>query len=710
MKRLFSLGLFVFLVFAENKLVASDTLVLQNPLGIKKIKAHVTFYCDTFENKNIEDMLGTEFKKVNTTEDYFNFGFQHHPFWFKLVLKNTSPVPIQQYLEINRSYFPKVDLYELDEGGDMRIWKSGSSVKFKDRPVNFNTVAFDISINPSETKTYYLNIQTKGLALVFRPQLFEQQKLFKSNWSLNLYYGCYFGVLLIVIINCLFLYFVERRNEFLYYLAMVLSALIVNSFYSGYLLRAIQNFPFLQDHYRIFALSAFTATIFGSLFSISFLNIRATMKRWYKVLLTFIILAVLLFIATVILPYHFVTKAAFFITVTCSFFVTVIAVSVYRKGEKTARFFVIGYLLLCLGILFYGLRVYNVIPENNFTLHAFEFGTMLEMIFLFLALSDKQDVLKRKYEAAQKITIDSTTKSNEALRSLVHEQSDVLSHTEVQLAQQDVKVRNLEGTISELGNFKSQQQVSHFLNEMIYDNLKLRIDKVEDVLKSFTNSFSYFKSKSETGNGFIFGATVNGTSYFIVGENDLDSHVSSTMNLVTRSYFYNIILGNPNISPNEILSRINYYYKSKIQANDLEAQIAVRLGIIKIRGTVFEFSSAGQLLYIVNDQKVERLGDDNIVLGNDNLSKDFNFLNHTLHLEALHGSYFYLVAWSMLQERGGFSNEIFGDQRMSDLLKNMYGMEANDQKNRISELFSNWLLQGEMAQKSDWFVLGFELK
>lgn len=710
MKKILRYSLFVFTLCAINQSFAADTLVLQNELGIKKIKPYFTFFCDTFATKTIEDILETEFQTAKTLEDYFNFGFQHRPFWFKFVLKNKGPVPIQQYLEINRAYFPNVDLYEINESGDLKIWRSGSAVKFKDRPVNFNTVAFDISINPSETKTYFLHIQTKGLTLVFRPQLFEQQKLFKSNWSLNLYYGCYFGVIMIVIINCLFLYFVERRSEFLYYLAMVFSALIVNSFYSGYLLRVIQDLPFLRDHYRIFALSAFSATISGSLFAISFLNIRTTLKKWYYILLGFIILSVLLFIAAIIFPYHYVTKASFLITVICSFVVTVSAIVVYRKGEKTARFFVVGYFLLCLGILLYGLRVYNVVPETNFTLHAFELGTMLEMIFLFLALSDKQNVLKRKYESVQRITIDNSEKSNEALRNLVHEQSGALSHTEVQLAKQGVKVKALEGTIAELENFKDQQVISHLLNQMIYDNLKLRMDKVDEVLKSFAKSFSYFKSKSETGNGFVFAATVNGTTYFIVGENDLDFHVSSSMNLLTRAYFYNAISNNPNISPAEILTHLNYYYKSKLQANDFEEKITIRLGIIKIRGSLFEFSSAGQLLYIVSDQKVERYGDENIVLGNDNLSKDYNFLNHTLHLESYHNAYFYLVAWGMLQERGGFTNEIFGDQRMSDLLKNMYGMDEGEQKNRIAQIFSNWLLQAETTQKSDWFVLGFESK
>jgi two-component system, sensor histidine kinase LadS len=701
--------LFLFFFIATFKIFASDTLVLFNELGIKKIKNHMSYYCDSSGNKTIEDMLSTQFQSVNDELDYFTFSFQHKPFWFKINIKNAGVVPIHQYLEINRSYFPVVDLYEIDADGDMVHVKSGSSIPFKDRPVNFNTVAFNIKLNPTETKSYYLNIHTKGLTLVFRPQLYEDQKLFKSNWSLNLYYGSYFGVLLIVIINALFLYFVERRLEFLFYFLMVFSALVVNSFYSGYIFRIIQYFPFIDAHYKIFGIGAFLATGSGCLFTINFLSIKEKLPKWHKTLRIVAIVSFLLIILTLFVPFHYVTRLSFYLSAITSFLVSAVAFVLYRGGEKTARFFVIGYFMLCIGIVLYGLRVYNLVPENNFTIHTFEFGTMLEMIFLFLALSDKQNLLKKKYEAVQRQKQASSEESNLALVSLVNEQTDILSQTEMQIAEQNVRVKELETKLLESHKFDSQKSVSMLLNQMIYKYLKFRMDKVEEVLKSFSKSFSYFKSQFEIGNSFTFGVTLNETTYFIIGENDLDSHVAPTLNLLTRAFFYNAIMENSNVSPNEILKRLNYYFKSQMQQGDLDEEIGIRLGILKINDDKLEFSSAGQYMFLVKNSEVEIFGDVQIVLGNSQLPKDYNFINNTFSIESLKHSYVYLVGWGLVHERGGFSNDIYSEERMSELLKNMYGMNPEDQKNRIGQIFSNWLLQAESVQKNDWLLLGFEL-
>jgi two-component system, sensor histidine kinase LadS len=700
--------LFCFITFTSN-LFASDTLVLFNELGIKKIKNHMSFYCDSSGNKTIEDMLTTKFKKVNDELDYFTFSFQHKPFWFKINIKNAGVVPIQQYLEINRSYFPVVDLYEIDADGDMVHVKSGSRIPFRERPVNFNTVAFNIKLNPTETKSYYLNIHTKGLTLVFRPQLYEHQKLFKSNWSLNLYYGSYFGVLLIVIINALFLYFVERRPEFLYYFLMVFSALVVNSFYSGYILRVIQDFPFVEAHYKIFGIGAFLATASGCLFTMYFLNLKEKLPKWNK---TFIIISIISFFFIILIlfvPFYFVTRLSFYITALTSFLVSAVSFVLYRQGEKTARFFVIGYFMLCAGIILYGLRVYNLVPENNFTIHTFEFGTMLEMIFLFLALSDKQNLLKKKYEAVQRQKLASNEESNLALVNLVHDQTGILTQSEMQIAEQSIKVKQLENKISEYEHFEGDVNMNVLLNKMIYSNLKLRLDRTSTLLKSFSKSFTYYKSKSEAGNAFVFSTATSKATYIIVGENELSKNVSPIFNIVTRAYFSNTVINDFNASPSEVLRQLNYYFKEQMQEADVEESLELRLGVVKICSQYIEFASAGQLLFLVNKSEVEVFGDDTILLGNNELSRDYNFNTNKIDISTNNGAFIYLAGWGLLNAVGGFSKDAFGNQRMMELFKNLCALNPEDQKQRINDIFGNWLMQGGTNQTNDWCVIGFEL-
>jgi two-component system, sensor histidine kinase LadS len=700
--------LILFFTILSGQLFAEDTLVLYNDKGIKKIKQYMTFYCDTFDNKTIEEILKVPFYKASDKEDYFNFNFQDKPFWFKVCIKNASAIPINQYLEINRAYFPVADLYEFDGDGNLSIVKSGSSIKFKNRPVNFNTLTFDLRINPSETKVLYLQLKTKGLTLVFRPQLYEPQKLFKSNWSLNLYYGSYFGVLMIVLINSLFLFYVEKRIEFMYYFGMVFSAMIVNAFYSGYLLRVIQNFPLIEAHYKIYGLGAFLASFAGTLFTVKFLNLKEVLPKFYKFLMFTVVFSAIMFIATLFVPYKYVTKFSFFYTVIVSFLASCSAILAYRKGDKTARFFMVGYLLLCLGIALYGMRVYNVIPENNFTIHTFELGSMLEMIFLFLALSDKQNVLKKRYETVQEERNASNEQSNEALRNLVHEQTDILTEAETRISQQNLKTKQLESELANLAKLQESAKANNLLNRMIYANLKNWLNKLDRLLSKHNRAFYYYKSHSDYGNAFVFGTEVHDNIYIICAENDLDVAISSTLNTVTRSFFYNIILEKSNISPADVLREIHYYYKSQIQEADLDDRLEIRIGVLKLQKNMIEFASAGESIFVVHNDAVEKIGDTKTVLGTDELPKDYAFFNYQLSLEKYKGAYIYLPAWGMMQEKGGFAGDSFGEPRMMDALKNSYMMHPDDQKNSISQLYANWLLQGETVQKYDWFLFGFE--
>ncbi len=701
--------LFLYCFVFSLQLLAQDTLVLSTEKGIKHLKSFMSFYRDSSDSKTLEDMLTTKFKKVNDDLDYFNFNFQHHPFWFKVYIKNATALPISQYFEINRAYFPVADLYMLDGEGDMQLVKSGSRVPFRDRPVNFNTIAFDIKLNPSETKAYYLHINTGGLSLVFRPQLYEQQKLFKSNWSLNLYYGSYFGVLLIVLINSLFLYYVERRTEFMFYFGMVLSVLIVNSFYSGYLLRVIQNFPFINDHYRIYALSAFTSTITGCLFSVKFLSMKEKLPKWRKFFLGICVLSAICFIGTIALPHYYFVRPSFYITVITAFLVSIVAVLAYRKGDKTARFFIFGYLMLSLGILVYGLRVFNLIPENNLTIHAFEFGSMLEMIFLFLALADKQSLLKKKYEAIQRKKIESSEESKQALMNLVHDQTGILTQSEMQIAEQNAKVQQLEGKIDEYKHFEGDVSMNALLNKMIYSNLKLRLARTDALLSQYPRAFTFYKSKSKAGNAFVFSTTTNKSTYIIVGENELSKHVSPIFNIITRAYFSNVIINDFNASSSEVLRQLNYYYKEQMQEADLDEALELRIGVLKICNNEMEFASAGQLLFLVNKSEVEVLGDNSILLGNNELPRDYNFITNKIDIEINKGAFIYLVGWGVLNSVGGFSKDVYGDKRVADLLKNLNTIPAEDQKQRLGDILNNWLMQGGTQQINDWVVLGFEL-
>jgi hypothetical protein len=111
----------------------------------------------------------------------------------------------------------------------------------------------------------------------------------------------------------------------------------------------------------------------------------------------------------------------------------------------------------------------------------------------------------------------------------------------------------------------------------------------------------------------------------------------------------------------------------------------------------------------VNKSEIDILGDNSILLGNNELPRDYNFNTNKIDAAANKGAFLYLVGWGMLNAAGGFSKDAYGNQRMSELLKNLNTIPTEDQKQRLNDIFDNWLMQGGTEQSNDWCVLGFEL-
>jgi class 3 adenylate cyclase len=73
----------------------------------------------------------------------------------------------------------------------------------------------------------------------------------------------------------------------------------------------------------------------------------------------------------------------------------------YKKGWKPARFYVLGWTTLLVGMFVFALELLGKLPSNFFTTHSVQIGSALEVILLSLGLADRINVLKQEKEKAQ---------------------------------------------------------------------------------------------------------------------------------------------------------------------------------------------------------------------------------------------------------------------------------------------------------------------
>ncbi|HRE18423.1 MAG TPA: diguanylate cyclase, partial [Rhodocyclaceae bacterium] len=98
---------------------------------------------------------------------------------------------------------------------------------------------------------------------------------------------------------------------------------------------------------------------------------------------------------------------------------TALAVSVgllsWRRGNPSARLFLLAWLILLIGAFAMALRTLNLVPTNAFTLYGMQFGSALEMLLLSFALADRINHTRREKLAAQAEALAAERKLREML-------------------------------------------------------------------------------------------------------------------------------------------------------------------------------------------------------------------------------------------------------------------------------------------------------
>ena len=71
---------------------------------------------------------------------------------------------------------------------------------------------------------------------------------------------------------------------------------------------------------------------------------------------------------------------------------------VYKNGYRTAKYFIIAWTVLLIGIFLYALKNLGMIPVGFFSNYSIQIGSALEVILLSLALADRINSLKQEIE------------------------------------------------------------------------------------------------------------------------------------------------------------------------------------------------------------------------------------------------------------------------------------------------------------------------
>lgn len=401
-------------------------------LGVMIILAAITF-C-SFMNEAFASQAFTrnavsiaEFEYVEDASDEYSIDiihlpafadrFRQHPhkvislgisksvYWirFRLPPNDESTVAASQLLQLSNPNIDKLDLFipiddnKTDSGVRYLAKEVGVSRPSASRDVWDNTWVFSIPKQFRQDQFLYLRLESSS-ALRLPVVLWRQNSFITEAFLKNLGFGVFYGVLLAMFFYNLFIFFVLRDKAYLFYILYLGFMLLYQFHVHGHLKLWLDTS--YQIYNAIFWIGLAAAFISSIYFTYHFLHVHKEDTPWNTIMTSLVTLAFLQGILGVLGYNHWANQIAHALGLAGPLVIMVLAAFRLRQGFRPARYYLLAWGVLSLGIVVWVLAAY--IPDTFSAVNYLLVATASESILLSFALSDRFKTLRLKEAALTK--------------------------------------------------------------------------------------------------------------------------------------------------------------------------------------------------------------------------------------------------------------------------------------------------------------------
>jgi signal transduction histidine kinase len=434
-----------------------------------------------------------------------NFNVSSSNFWIKFSISNQSEFD-RLLVNLAQSRLDEVEWYELDANNKIADSYMPTAAKsFKERNYEETSFVFNADILPNETKTYLIKVHGNEQLTI---PLFvgDEKSLFYSFTSKNFFSGMFIGVIVIMLLYNLFVYFSVKDRSYFYYVLYLAFIVLTQMTIEGYTYKYLwPNSAFIEKHALAFLSSG--AGIVLALFVQSILQTRKFSLKIHNLLNLIIVLFSLAILVQVFISIQVSFIVMQNVMLVGSIFTIYAAVVVYRKGQKSARFFLYAWSALIAGSVIFILKDFGVLPFNNFTKNIMQIASALEAVLLSIALSDRINTYREERLTAIQEKEAILSNQNVILEQQVKERTSELNETLLELKETQVQLVQSEkmsslgqltaGIAHEINNPMNYARQSVVTIKRDVQDLKDLISKYDEVVLGNNELGESFKEASD---------------------------------------------------------------------------------------------------------------------------------------------------------------------------------------------------------------------
>jgi signal transduction histidine kinase/ActR/RegA family two-component response regulator len=328
-----------------------------------------------------------------------NFGLTQTAYWVRFVLVNHGGGAQPCILELDYANMDSITLFTPNDAGGFDAVELGDQVSFARRSVKNRNSVFELEVPARSSQMYLARLATSG-AMQIPLVLHTPRAFFRADHEHQLFLGIYFGVVLVMALYNLFLFFGIRDKAYLAYVGYVISLATCNLSFSGTTYEYFfPHWPLIAN--KIIPFSALSTALFGIVFTSLFLKTKQHTPLLHRFLFWLTVHFFLLIPVVIGGPYSLGIKLTTVWAVLWSIIVFGCGVYMWRwRGYGPARFFLLAWTAFLIGTILYSGWALGLLPNVLLTQYGITLGSGAEVMLLSFALADRIKTLEKEKNAA----------------------------------------------------------------------------------------------------------------------------------------------------------------------------------------------------------------------------------------------------------------------------------------------------------------------
>lgn len=440
------------LVNAENRTYPTFVASVH---GAKRIDigSRMGVLVDESRDLGIDQILALESSWHAIDRPSPNFGFTNAAHWFRFQIDNTTGGDLERLIELPIPFINDVRLYHFVAGKLVTNYDLGNLKPFRQRVIKHQNFVMPLMLSAGHNMIVMRLVSTGTVEASLR--IWEPSRFSEFNYDEKVAHGALAGVMIVMILYNLFIYFAIRDISYLFYIGFVASYLMTHFSLTGYTYAYVWPESVKWNTFAIATLLA-SSGLFVNLFAVSFLKLKDVSKAAYNITGVLAAVSAVVVFSSFFLPYHQSVRMATSLSLVSCISAVFFGYWLWYKGMGYARYFCIAWSAFFGGALILLAQKYGMIPSNFWTLNAVQIGIVVLVLLLSLTLADQINLDRKLRIEAQSRALEHELEARRAQEELLGSKDEANRLLEQRVAE---RTRDLNSTLDQLTLANNQLQL-----------------------------------------------------------------------------------------------------------------------------------------------------------------------------------------------------------------------------------------------------------